>query len=242
MIAALLLLAPALAVMLVRGVREAPPWLAFVAPAAVVGFIGAYHWVSYAFVAPRLLFLLPFYLLLLVQGARVQTGAGTAVCAGVALLSLGGIAAYFDQAGFLNKAYVIPTERIAAAIRAGSPDQPVTVILDEYGIDLDAVAAQLPGDARILFIGSPGSAAAAAGLSTEPGLRQVWFVHSAHDISPQHWNELVEHAFATRFALRRTELVPYSALDRWLMQRAGWTTQPSHAVEVVEMRLADGEE
>ena len=109
MVAALLALVPVLAAVLLRGVREAPRWLAVVAPAAVVGFIGAYQWVSYAFVAPRLLFLLPFYLLLLVRGARAWTGLGTTACTGVALLSLCGLAAYFEQTGFLNKAYVSPT-------------------------------------------------------------------------------------------------------------------------------------
>ena len=44
MVAALLVLAPALAVVLLRGVRAAPVWLAFVAPAAVVAFVGAYQW------------------------------------------------------------------------------------------------------------------------------------------------------------------------------------------------------
>lgn len=239
MVVALLALAPVLVAVLLRGVREAPVWLAFVAPAAVVGFIGAYQWVSYAFVAPRLLFLLPFYLLLLVHGARVWTGLGTAVCTGLALLSLGGIAAYFEQTGFLNKAYVLPTDAIADAIRAGSHDG-VTVILDHHSSDLSAVAARLPRAARTLYIADPLSAAQAIGLSTEPGLRQVWFVHSAHDVSPEHWNGLVTDAFAKRFSVRRTEFVPYSALDRWLMRLAGWSHRPRYAVELVEMRYAGG--
>jgi hypothetical protein len=238
MVVALLALAPALAVVLLRGVRAAPVWLAFVAPAALVGFIGAYQWVSYAFVAPRLLFLLPFYLLLLVHGARRLAGFGTAVCTGVALLSLGGIAAYFEQTGFLNKAYVLPTETIANAIRASSDDGSVTVILDHYSSDLSAVAALLPRQARVHYIADPSSAAQAIGLSSEPGLRQVWFVHSAHDVSPQHWNGLVSDAFARRFSVRRTEFVPYSALDRWLMHLAGWRHRPHYAIELMDMRYA----
>jgi hypothetical protein len=242
MVAALLAFAPLLAAVLLRGVRAAPGWLGFVAPAAVVGFAGAYQWVSCAFVAPRLLFLLPFYLLLLVHGARVRTAFGTGVCSGLALLSLGGIAAYFEQSGFLNKAYVVPTQAIADAIRTGSHDSPLTVVLDHYSSDLSAVAALLPRQARILYVTDPLSAARAIELSTEPGLRQVWFVHSGHDVSPEHWNGLVTDAFAKRFSLRRTELVPYSALDRWLMRLAGWRHRPRYAVELVEMRSVGGED
>ncbi len=238
MIAALLVLSPGLAVVLWRALREPPAWLAVVAPAAVIGFLGAYQWVSSVFVAARLVFLLPFYLLLLVHGARGRARLGTVVCTALAVVSLGGIACYFGQIGFLNKAYVVPTEAIADAIRAGSPDQPVTVILDHHSIDLSAVAARLPRQARILRVTDPVSAAAAARLSAEPGLHLVWFLHAAHDVSPQHWNTLVEDAFATRFSIRRTAFVPYSALDRWLMRAAGWTEQPGHAVELAEMRSA----
>lgn len=236
MFAALLVLAPVLGAVLLRGVREAPGWLAFVAPTAVIAFIGAYQWVSYAFVAARVLFLLPFYLLLLVHGARVWTGLGTTVCAGLALLSLGGITAYVEQSGFLNKAYVLPTAAIASAIRAGSVDGPPTVILDQHSCDLSAVGALLPPGARTLYMQDRSSVEQATGLSTEPGLHQVWFVHSRHDISPEHWNDLVTDAFAKRFSLRRTEFVPYSALDRWLMRLAGWPYRPRYAVELVEMR------
>jgi hypothetical protein len=67
-------------------------------------------------------------------------------------------------------------------------------------------------------------------------------VRRGHDVSPEHWNGLVTDAFAKRFSLRRTELVPYSALDRWLMRLAGWRHRPRYAVELVEMRSVGGED
>jgi hypothetical protein len=238
MVALLLLLAPSLAVVLVRGVRAMPDWLAVVAPTGAIAFIGAYQWVSYAFVAGRLLFLLPFYLLLLVRGARASAGLGAAACAALALLSLGGISAYVEQSGFLNKAYVVPTAAIADAIRAGSLDGPPTVILDHHSSDFTALGALLPREARTLYLADRSSAAQVIGLATERNLRQVWFVHSGHDASPEHWNEVVTDGFARRFSLRRIGFVRYSALDRWLMRLAGWDRRPRYAVELVEMHSA----
>ena len=235
-VAALPVIALLLAAALLRGVRERPAWLAAVAPAAAVAFLGARQWVSYAFVAARLLFLLPFYLLLIVRGARVPTRLGTALCAALALFSLAGIAAYFEQTGFLNKAYVLPTGTIADAIQAGSMRGPATVILDAHSSDFSAVAARLPREARILYVADPVSAARAAAVADEPGIHRVWFVHSTHDVSPERYNALVTAAFARRFAMHRTGFAPYSALDRWLMGVAGWPHRPRYAIELVDMR------
>ena len=127
---------------------------------------------------------------------------------------------------------------IADAIRAGAHDEPVTVVLDHHSSDLSAVAALLPREARILDVVDSRSVAQAVALSTEPGLRQVWFVHSTHDVSAEHWNGLVGDAFAKRFTVRRTEFVPYSALDRWLMRLAGWPHRPRYAIDLIEMQYA----
>jgi hypothetical protein len=239
MVAALLPLAPLLAVLLVRGARERPEWLAIVVPTAAIAVVGACQWVSYAFVAARLLFLLPFYLLLLVRGARPATRLGSAVCAGLAVLSLGGLSAYVAQSGFLNKAYLLPSATIAAAIERGSVDGPPTVILDQLSCDLSAVGALLPREARTLYVRDPSSAVQAVDLAGEPRLRRAWFVHSQHDVSAQQWNQRIIDAFARRFTVQRTGVVPYSALDHWLMGLAGWRQQPRYAYELVEMRLAD---
>ena len=239
MIGVLLALTPALAVLLVAGLRPAPPWLAVVAPAALIATVGACRWVSYAFVAPRLLFLLPFYLLVLVRGARIRARLGNVVCAALAVASCGGIAAYFGQIGFLNKAYVIPADAIARMIVADSDDTPVIVILDHYSTDLAAMLPYLPPDARILRITDASSAAEAARLSNDEHIHQAWFAHSAHDVSPEHWNERVAAAFAPRFTVQRTGFAPYSALDGWLMRLAGWSEQPRYALELDEMRRTD---
>ena len=75
-------------------------------------------------------------------------------------------------------------------------------------------------------------------------------MHSAHDVSPAHWNALVTDAFAKRFSVRRTEFVPYSALDRWLMlslagptdlsTRSSWWKCATRARDAEPVASADG--
>jgi hypothetical protein len=236
MLGVLLALGPGLVVLLLAALRPPPAWLALVAAAAVIGFAGAGQWVSYAFVAPRLLFLLPFYLLVLVRGASAHPRLGALVCGGLALASIGGIAAYFAEAGFLNKAYVIPADAIAHAILADSDTTPITVILDHHSTDLTAVLPYLPADARTVLVTDAASAAAAAHLADDQRVEQVWFAHSVHDASAAGWNERVAAAFAPSFTVRRTGFVPYSALDGWLMRLAGWSERPQYAVQLDELR------
>src|ERR1039457_1296614 len=52
-----------------RGARRTPEvaWLA--SALGAIGFIGVARWVSYPFVPARMLFVLPFFLLLVAQGA-----------------------------------------------------------------------------------------------------------------------------------------------------------------------------
>jgi ribosome modulation factor len=64
----------------------------------------------------------------------------------------------------------------------------------------------------------------------------VWFARNTHDTSRQRWNERVERAFASGYAIERSYFAPYSALDQLAMRLAGWAEQPSHVIELLEMR------
>ena len=94
---------------------------------------------SYAFVAGRLLFLLPFYLLALVSGGRAMPRLRVAVCGALLVLSVAGISGYFAQTGFLNKAYVIPAAHISNMIRASPGAAEALVIVDHNSSNLTAV-------------------------------------------------------------------------------------------------------
>jgi hypothetical protein len=236
MIVGLLLLAAPLALLIAGGMRQRPAWLAVAAPAALIAFIGARHWVSYAFVAGRLLFLVPFYLLLVVLGGRALPRLRAGVGIALLLLSLAGIRAYFDQAGFLNKAYVIPAPQIGRMIHDASAGADAVLIVDRNSCSVSIPTGDLP--IRKLALTDQHSFAEIAAVEREhPG--PVWFLRGGHDASRQGWDRRVEDLFAPRFEIRRMRFVPYSALDRWLMGVASWSDRPSHAVEVLEMRRRD---
>ena len=233
MIAALALLAAPIAMLLVQGLRARPAWLALVIATAVIGFLGAQRWVSYAFVAGRLLFLLPFYLLLLVGGGDTRPRLRAAVCSALLVLSLGGISAYWSQAGFLNKAYVIPVGEIADRIAAAPGSADGLIIIDHHSCNLSLAAPNLRAP-TIQLADQTTFDDAIRRISNHAG--PVWFVRATHDVSPEGWNRRVEAALAPRFSIERNAFVPYSDFDRWLMQLAGWPERPTHALEVLELR------
>src|ERR1035438_10126837 len=105
------LLLPLVAAVAWRGARRTPEvaWLA--AALGVIGFIGVARWVSYPFVPARMLFVLPFFLLLVAQGSSQGAAHGATQGAGgrrwgnlavaaMLLLSLSGIWCYFHSTGF----------------------------------------------------------------------------------------------------------------------------------------------
>ncbi|MGH7788747.1 MAG: hypothetical protein ACRERC_17890 [Candidatus Binatia bacterium] len=232
MLVAALALAPGVLVLVAYGAHQQPPWLAPVAVAALIAFAGAVRWVSYAFVAGRLLFLLPFALLLLVLGGRRAPRLRAAVGLGLLIVSLGGVHAYFTAADFLNQAYVIPAGEISARIAAGTGAAPPSVIFDHHSANLGPVMRALPPGAHTVLVAGPADLEAVAALAAQPA-DVIWFVRSAHDSSPDGLNRRIEAYFAG-FDTRRSGFAPYSTVDRWLMQLLGWPHPPANAVELLE--------
>ena len=228
-------LAAGLAVLLWRALCSPPPWLALVVPAAAIAFAGASQWVSFAFVAARLLFLLPFYLLLLLHGARNAPRLRATVGGLWLALSLGGISAYFAGVGFLNQAYVIPVEAIALAMAPRDGAAAPLLVLDHRNINLTPVLLYLPATTRVRLVEDAAAADAAAVLATAPD-GALWFAHALHDSSPGGWNARIDAAWSGRCPVSRQQFAPYSTLDRQLMRLAGWPTQPTHVVELLELR------
>ncbi len=232
---AALLLAPAVLALLGTALRWPPAWLALVGPAAVIAYVAAVQWVSYGFVGARLLFLAPFYWLLLVQGRRRLGALGTLALAGICCVGLMSIAHYWRQEGFLNQAYVIPFEAIAERIRTGSAGAPTTVIIDHHSTNLTAIAPLLPDGAEVLLLDGDAAARAAETRAGAAADAVMWFARGTHDVSAEHLDARVEAALAARYSVRRHPFAPYSAIDRIGMRLAGWAERPTHAVELLEL-------
>jgi hypothetical protein len=234
---ALLPLAALLGALLWRALRRPPAWLGLVAIAAAVAFVGATRWVSVGFVAARLLFVLPFAILLLLRGGDGAPRLRVIALSAWLAVSLAGVAAYASGGGFLNQAYVIPADTMAAAISDSGEPSP-RLVLDHYNINLSAMLLDLPPTTRVVWVSDATSAnTAAAWPTTEPGGR-LWFVHSLRDASPLQWNRAIERAWEAQCPISRQGYAPYSDLERSLMRLAGRSEPPTHAVELIELRCA----
>ena len=104
------LLAPVLVFLLWR--ERHAEWFPAVLIAAMIGYVAVTRVVSFAFVPARLLFILPFYLMLLTK--RTWTFAA------LACLSVASLHSYYRQENFLNKGYLLPFDQIADIIQQES--------------------------------------------------------------------------------------------------------------------------
>ncbi len=108
------LLLPVVAFVAWRGARRSSEVAGLATGLGIIGFIGVARWVSYPFIPARLLFVLPFFLLLVACGSAVSRW-GRPVVAAMLLLSVSGIWCYFQRTGFRNKQYPMPIREIAIA-------------------------------------------------------------------------------------------------------------------------------
>jgi hypothetical protein len=106
--------------------------------AAIIGFWGAARWVSFAFIPARLLFLLPFFLMLFARRAWMAVALGC--------LSVVSLANYYRQQNFLNKGYLLPFDRIADTIQQDG--RPAQLIVNAPGVDVSPLVRRLTQNPR----------------------------------------------------------------------------------------------
>jgi hypothetical protein len=230
-----LVVSPAVVWLVWLGIRSRPGWLAPAAIAAVVAYAGAAAGVIFAFTPARLMFLLPFYLLLLVYGRERLSRAGSIVLCMVLILSIGGVASYHRRENFLNKGYVIPFDEIAAAVDRNLPRGKGFLIIDGSNTQPTPLLASLPEEVSRLISYDSRSLDAVRAIVRDSATETVWFLRNTHDVTGHHVNARIESALAGSF-LRgaRRSYVPYNAVDRAAMKLLRWPSQPSHVLELLE--------
>lgn len=227
--------APALAWFLIAGLRRAAWWLAIVAPVAVVGYIGVTQWVSFAFVPARLLFLLPFFFLLLVHGRGNNKRAHAVAIGALLCVWAGSLYSYFRAEGFLNKGYVVPNEQIAAMAGDSSSAKDALFLADAY-TSLFGVMQRLPPGLRVIQVGGVNWRESLDRELKREDLQTIWYVRNTRDYSPGRLNERLEAELASFWEARRHFFVRYSSFDRLMMRVLGWRERPSHYLQMLEMR------
>lgn len=228
--------APGLLLLQWRGVTAKEARLEVVAPALAISFAGAIGWVAAPFVAARLTWFFPFYLLWLLAGRARAARLGNLVCAALLVTSIASIFAYFARDGFLNRAYVLPVEKMAARIRDGSPDGDAFVLLDHVRTNLEPIRPLLPEPIEVALLYVDTSADRIGETVTRRSPRVVWLVASSRNEQVPSWMAAVRSALGGASPPEVHFFAPHSAFETLVLRWFGDPDPPSHAIVMWEMR------
>ncbi len=208
-------------------------WPAFVGLIALIGYLGATAWVTFAFVGARLLFVLPFYLLLLLAGRERKPRAGNVICAGLLVVSLGSLTSYFSKQGFLNQGYLVPFGEISRYVRAnstaaGAPATRTLLLVEGYNTDPSPLLAALDGHIECIKVRGESTETMALKLVHEQHFDTLWYLRNTHDISPKGVISRIESEAAAHYHGQEHLFVPYSTADQWMAHLLGWPPRTHH--------------
>ena len=180
-----LALVPVILVLAWRGYRLrtfGPSLRPFLSVVAAIAYIGAARWVTWPFLAARLLWLLPFLTLALAHGI-FRSGAIVRRLAAAAILAsfASSAALYYRRANYLNLGYTAPLREIANRLKVEASARDM-ILIDPYGGDRTALQFYL-GDS---FTSYSVSAETAAQAHTLESPAAVWLVRTTRDVSPGH--------------------------------------------------------
>ena len=219
---------PAVVWLLWQGTKAPAPWLPLASLVALIAYLGATAWVTFAFVGARLLFVLPFYLLWLLAGRERRPVAGNVICAGMLAVSVGSLTSYFGKEGFLNQGYLVPFGAIARSVQEKSTRSASLMLVEGYNTDPSPLLAALEGKVQCIKIrGEPAEALASKHIREEQ-FETIWYLRNTHDISPGGVISRLESEAAERYEGKEHLFVPYSAADRWGARLLGWPAQTHH--------------
>ena len=188
---------------------------------AAIGFFGVARWVSYPFVPARMLFVLPFFLLLVARAVEVSPRWGRLAAAAMLLLSISGVISYFGKAGFRNKEYPIPIREIAERILRESNADDSVVLVDSTNSDPIAMLYALHPRRAVLQTAALEASGEMERILYKPEIHTVWFLRNTHDVSADRWNDRLRARLRTQMKESVQAFEPYTPLERWLMQRLG---------------------
>jgi 4-amino-4-deoxy-L-arabinose transferase-like glycosyltransferase len=217
-----------------RSLALRPDWFGVVVVAAGIGYIGVSRWSGFPFTPARVLFALPFFLILCIRGIHAGFRRSSLIFACLGILYVTAIYAYFSKTGYLNKGYCVPYEEMAAVIRSGSGGQNAVVVLDTYSSIPDPLLNRIPPEVRIILLGGDNSAEAVR--EAAKGRAVVWFWRHTHDTSPGEFVGRLEEELGQGRHLVKHEFLPYSQPERWALRIVRGPSQPTHFYQLSEMR------
>jgi hypothetical protein len=228
------LLIPVAAYSLWRAMAAKPEWLPLLAVSCLVAYVGADRWSGYPFTSLRMLFALPFFLLLLVRGFEGTPQRGAVLCAAFAVLYCAADVAYFTKTGYLNQGYCSPYKEMAAVINDNSPQSGAVVVVDGLNSVPQPLLDDLPKQDRVIVLGDATEAdSTRRELQADPNV--VWVWRHTHDTSPGHYVTRLAEDLSTNRDVRRHLFLPYSGAERRVLSLLRGPGQPAYFYELLEL-------
>jgi uncharacterized membrane protein len=230
-----LALVPVILLLALAGARTpdySRQFVALIAIAAVVGYVGVSRWASYPFIPARLLWLLPFLSLAVAHGIS-QLNRLTIKCGVVLVMLLSYVSSsimYFRRENFMNLAYTAPLPEIAATLnREAQPGD--LILMDPYDTDPAALSTYLSGRTPYISVDLSSISDSRRRLGSAA---TVWIVRNTRDISPGRIiTEVQADACAGRLE-RDTLLEPYARWQQAAMKIAGFRPPLTHFYQLTE--------
>jgi hypothetical protein len=134
-----------------RAVGTPPAWLPTVLIASGIAWIGVSRFEQFVFMPNHLMFVLPFFLILILRHLNPLAFAALLV------LYAGADYAYFTRTGFLVKPYAAPYKEVADIVREGSRGQNAIVAVDWRSFSEPSLNG-LSGGVRVIWLEDEASA------------------------------------------------------------------------------------
>jgi hypothetical protein len=221
-----------------RAVGTRPAWLPIVLVASGIAIIGVSRYAQFIFMPTHLLFVLPFFLILIVRQMN------SLVFVAFLVLYAGADYAYFTKSGFLVKPYVTPYEQIADVIRDRSRGQNAVVAVEQPGAFSPPLLNRLGDNVRVIFLTDEASARevleAARSRPLGPSSILIW--RRTSDVSPGHFVTKLEQDLSVGREVWHREFVAYSLPERWARQLLRGPGLPEYYYHLSEFRTTKSDE
>jgi hypothetical protein len=228
-------LVPVVIYSLWRAVETRPTWIPIVLAATAIAWIGVSRLEQFVFMPNQLLFVLPFFLLLLVRQMNPL------VFVAFLVLYAGADYAYFTKSGFLVKPYATPYAEMAQVILAKSLGRNAIVAVDPYGAFSEPLVARLGGSIPVIILNDEASArkvleAVQSGPSGAPSIL-LW--RRASDVSPRSFVAKLEQDLSVGREVSQSDFVAYSLPERWALLLLRGPGQPDYYYRLSEFRMGN---
>jgi hypothetical protein len=215
--------------------RERRELLCILTLAAVLGYFGVAHWVSYPFIPARLLWVLPFLAVAFGVGTNLLgRKVGITIAAIVVAANCGSMISYYSRANFLNKGYAVPLRDIAGLVNSRSSTADSLVLMDPYNTDASVIRRYLSPALPQIVLDGDRQAQRAAELLTSADVKRVWVIANTHDISPGRLTSRTRAAACAGARERRYSYMAYEPWERHAMRLLSVAGPPEFFYEVVE--------